>query len=443
MTTGSRAQDIPKLFVLPKGASQHARVVTLCHPRTLTAKRYFFCPDKGVYEFTKLAAPKTAPRSCLVAPIYGNKASQDMLPPCSGGLVLDSAELDQAHGSPTSSSILDGHIVESADLFLATPIDPLFLLLPVLCPIPSSTKSEPWKQVFLSADHLFDSLSDMSKHFCYLIDHGPTRVLLEERIAAVCDSVEAGGEKMYRLSNEKLLKELIVKAHRMVGKGLPETIEARFVRKTLEVPIMSVKREGSSLSANTNFDPEEESFVSQNATQTPSDPTDSQTSTSTSATLASNHSSSTTITLIPESVPVPAPEGVPQLLRLRTALSYLLASYVPHHLSTYLHKTLSSPSNLVDFTLLEQYLSHLSCLRTEALASRSLSDFSRKRSMNEDDEALGIRAEKKRKKEEEDKRKKSGESRGVRDLKKVDTTGMKKLSDFFGKGAPGNKKKNK
>ncbi len=63
--------------------------------------------------------------------------------------------------------------------------------------------------------------------------------------------------------------------------------------------------------------------------------------------------------------------------------------------------------------------------------------------MNEDDEALGIRAEKKRKKEEEDKRKKSGESRGVRDLKKVDTTGMKKLSDSFGKGAPGNKKKNK
>ncbi|KAI9872639.1 MAG: hypothetical protein M1830_001388 [Pleopsidium flavum] len=442
MTLDSRAKDVAKLFVLPKGASQHARVVTLCNPRTLTAKRYFFCPEKGIYEFTRLAAPKTAPRSCLIAPTYDNKANLDILPQCTAGSVPDLAELDQARGSPTSS-ILGGHIVESAEFFLATPIDPLFLLLPVLCPIPLSNKSEAMKQVFLSADDLLDSLSDTSRHFWYLVDHAPTRVLLLERIAAVCDSVMAGGEAMYRLSIDKLVKELTAKAYKMVDKGLPETIEARFVRKALEVPIMSVKREESSLSANTNFEPEEESLSSQNGTQTPSESTDSQTSTSTSATQVSSHSSSTTISLIAENISVSAPEGVPQLLRLRTALAYMLASYVPHHLSTYLHESLSSPSAFVDFTPLEQYLSHLSCLRAKALASRSLSDFSRKRSMNEDDEALETRAEKKRKKEEEDKRKKSGESRGVRDLKKVDTTGMKKLSDFFGKGATGNKKKNK
>lgn len=63
--------------------------------------------------------------------------------------------------------------------------------------------------------------------------------------------------------------------------------------------------------------------------------------------------------------------------------------------------------------------------------------------MNDDDEAIESRAEKKRKKEEDEKRKKAGESRGVKDLKKVDTTGMKKLSDFFGKGAAGSKKKSK
>ena len=44
------------------------------------------------------------------------------------------------------------------------------------------------------------------------------------------------------------------------------------------------------------------------------------------------------------------------------------------------------------------------------------------------------RAEKKRK-EEEEKMKKAGESRGVRELKKVNTSGMKKLSAFFGKAA--------
>ena len=39
----------------------------------------------------------------------------------------------------------------------------------------------------------------------------------------------------------------------------------------------------------------------------------------------------------------------------------------------------------------------------------------------------------KRKKDEEDKRQKAGESRGVKNLKKVNVTGMKKMSDFFKK----------
>ena len=55
--------------------------------------------------------------------------------------------------------------------------------------------------------------------------------------------------------------------------------------------------------------------------------------------------------------------------------------------------------------------------------------------MYEEDDAVETRAEKKRREEEEVKRKKAGESRGIRDLKKVDTKGMKKMSDFFGKAA--------
>lgn len=55
--------------------------------------------------------------------------------------------------------------------------------------------------------------------------------------------------------------------------------------------------------------------------------------------------------------------------------------------------------------------------------------------MYEEDDAAETRAEKKRRKEEEEEKKKAGESRGIRDLKKVDTKGMKKMSDFFGKAA--------
>ena len=54
----------------------------------------------------------------------------------------------------------------------------------------------------------------------------------------------------------------------------------------------------------------------------------------------------------------------------------------------------------------------------------------------EDDEAVEARAEKKRKREEEEKRKKS-ESRALKDLKKVNTKGMKKLSSFFTKKPTG------
>ena len=53
----------------------------------------------------------------------------------------------------------------------------------------------------------------------------------------------------------------------------------------------------------------------------------------------------------------------------------------------------------------------------------------------EDDDEDESRAEKKRKKDEEEKRKKAGESRGVKNLKKVNTAGMKKMSDFFKKKA--------
>jgi hypothetical protein len=57
---------------------------------------------------------------------------------------------------------------------------------------------------------------------------------------------------------------------------------------------------------------------------------------------------------------------------------------------------------------------------------------SRKRAIEDDDDRTAEREEKKRKKEEDEKKKKT-EGRAVKALKKVDTSGMKKMSAFFGK----------
>ena len=127
------------------------------------------------------------------------------------------------------------------------------------------------------------------------------------------------------------------------------------------------------------------------------------------------------------------PAEMQHLLRLRTALDFLLANYVPSQVSLSLRTLLStSISAPIDFKPLEGHLDQLDSLRRQAIAARSLSDYSRKRSINEDEEAGDTRAEKKRRKDEEEKRKRAGESRGLRDLKRTDVSGMKKMSDFFG-----------
>jgi len=128
-----------------------------------------------------------------------------------------------------------------------------------------------------------------------------------------------------------------------------------------------------------------------------------------------------------------APEGVIELLRLRTAFQFICSNYIAPYTSAALKKTLLSSQSPVDFEPLDTYLAHLVRLRQEALASRSLGDYSRKRGMDDDDETIEIRAEKKRKKDEEEKRKKAGVSVGLRKLQKVNTSGMKKMSDFFKK----------
>ena len=427
------ATQPPKLLILPEGRSRPARICTLAHPRTSNPSRYLFDPEKGICEFTKVAAPESTSRSWLIGhaglarPTIGIDNPKEASSTETFHVANKEAapDIEQATDRP----IADGYVLRNAELLIATPIDYLFLILPCFSS-PLAADSPSKKRLFLSADDLLEKLSEKSKHFNPISSHANTRQAMEERMQAVCDTVNAGDEKMYRLSEEKLLSELVLKAENMIARGLPTTIEERFIRKTLETPVLVLTREESTIS---------EANASQNDTamseSTISETAESQISTTTSDSKASATSAATGMTIPDDRISPSNPTSLYHLLRLRTVISYIFSSYIPPSLSTTLEALLSSAQSPIDFVPLDRHLADIAKLRAEALASRSLGDFSRKRSMYEEDDAVETRAEKKRREEEELKRKKAGESRGIRDLKKVDTKGMKKMSDFFGKAA--------
>jgi len=110
--------NAPIVFVLPEKRCQDARIVTLPNPATSIESRYYCCPEEGLYEFTKLAAPRKTPSSWLLAPDRGGSSSTG----------LDESAKQTTH----DAALVDGYTIEQPDLFIATPIDPLFLLLPAL-----------------------------------------------------------------------------------------------------------------------------------------------------------------------------------------------------------------------------------------------------------------------------------------------------------------------
>ncbi|KAI9783571.1 MAG: hypothetical protein M1839_003741, partial [Geoglossum umbratile] len=427
-TTPLPDSNPPKLSILPSGASLEARIITLPNPRTSAPTRYYFCPEKGIYEFTKITAPKKSPRSWLVVPPRTTPANAAS----SGDVSLEEGDSSARTPSDTPTETLSSepesiisksYITSSANLFIATPLDPLFLIIPALIPALDSEKSS--KQLFLSPDDHFDALASTSCHYGTILQNTKIRAMLVARMDAVCDTVDAGGDRMYRFNKEKLVRELLRKAGEVVEKGLPASLEERFVKRTLEVPVVCVKRE-ESFTLGGILGQEDETQPDVAGPQTPA--TESTVESQTSATSTSTSVSQLSKPALPNE-PLSASAKVVHLLRLRTALTYLITAYIPAHL------TLIPPSSLIDFTPLTTHLTHLASLREEALVSRSFGDYTRKRAFDGDDEEEESRAEKKRKKEEEERRKKVGETRGVRELKKVDVRGMKKMSDFFGKKA--------
>ncbi|USP74045.1 hypothetical protein yc1106_01319 [Curvularia clavata] len=381
------ASNPPKLFVLPKDASQNARIVTLDNPANDTSSRYFFCPEKGFYEFTRIAAPKRDCRSWLIT----------------GSPSEDEHAREGEKEDADDSRIGSGYVNKSADLFVATPIDLLFLILPALAP----KTAKDTKQHFLAFDDYLEMLSTSSPHWKALLSQCLSlKDMLEKRIRIICDTVDAGEETMYRISLSKLRDVLVAKAERMVKRGLPASMEEKFVKSALEVPVMNIRREESTISAVSNTDGE---------------------------TVETKEETTTISTTVQESEDSPAqalstPPEIPHLLRIRTSITYLTSSYMTPTLSALLTPLLTSL-----FAPLTTHLAAIASLKAEAAALRSITDnVSRKRAALEDDDKMAEREEKKRKKEEED-RKKKLEGRAIKQLKKVDTSGMRKMSSFFTK----------
>lgn len=429
---GPESSNPPQLFILPDNISQEARIVTFKNPRYLTETRYLVCPERGFYEFTKVGAPKTTPRSWLLSPQEITRTVED--DKCTAG--------SDAKGK--TEDISKGYVTKSANMFIATQVDPLFLVLPALAPKPTSKGSEPEKKLYLSGEDYIDRIGAKSNQLKTILRIEAVRALLESRMGAICDTVDAGDETMFRMNETKLLKEMMLKAQRMSRNGLPESMEEKFVRKALEVPMLSIKRDEGFM--HELIKGEEDAALAESGISTPTTESDnSQASVLTAAsssteisTAAASFSSDTTIVASKLELVKPiidAPDGIADLLRLRTAFSFICSSYLQPHLTATLKGLLSSPdTSPTDFSPLDTHLAHLAKLRQDAVAARSLNDMSRKRTL-EDDEEDESRAEKKRKRDEEEKRKKAGESRGVKNLKKVNTVGMKKMSDFFKKKA--------
>ncbi|KAG0155111.1 hypothetical protein PDIDSM_684 [Penicillium digitatum] len=357
------AEKPSKTFILPSSTSDNARLLSLPDPQSGELKRYFFCPNRGIYEFTVVSPPAHLARSILFIPRTRETASP--------------SEEEKKDPEKLSAQGLNGRSNRSWFLF-STFFSVLY------------------------SNSIDDDMPHIAKFF-------------------------AGDEKMFRFNEMKLVQEFVAKAERIADRGLPASMEEHFVRQALATPLMSVKREDVATS-------QEPSNESQEASKSE----ERQDSLSTVDTAMTPSVASPAGELTPVSQPPSeestASDHIARLLRISTALSFMKESYLPASMASKVDEILASAESPVDFEPLKDRLKQIADLRATALASRDMSNFSRKR--DHDDEEEDTRAEKKRRKEEEEKKSKAAQSQAVKNLKKVNTSGMQKLSSFFAKAAP-------
>lgn len=428
--TATEPQQKPlKSLILPSNVSDDARFVTLENPSTGKTNPYYFCRSSGLYEFTLITAPPSATRSILFTPSPPINSSQEVGQPDEEAKAINGDSSDAGPKSAQGSG--DGYVSKVAQLHVATPVDALFFIFPILAPSSKRTQAQ---KLFQPLDDILDAHENLSKPLRDILLHATFREQVEKRMTAVCDTVDAG-ETMFRLNMDKLAKELLCKAENVATNGLPPSLEERFVRRELELPLFNESRENASASATLAESTTEgpDSQASSSGTPSTSTTTTTTTTKASSVSMPSSTSTPATPAAPADSQDEAAPKsGLRQLLRIRTALSFILSSYTPPHLSSEIENILKSPESPMDFSPLTEHLKHIAELRAKAQEARAMYDLTRKRGIEDEAEAAEVRAEKRRK-EEEEKNQKAGESRAVKELKKVNTSGMKKLSAFFGK----------
>lgn len=401
IVTKPEQQQAPNVLLLPSALSSDARILNLRHPRDGLSKRFLFCPAHGLYEFTRVSHEPSEYRSMLFSKLTA----------------ADNVASDSQQPSMRSH----GYIAKEAQIMVATKFDMCFLLFALL----PSTMAGATKALFQPLDDLFEDIVSKDRHLRYVITNGRKHV--EEAMGRISDMADAGDERMYRISEPKTMVMLQQKVARIVEKGLPATLEERFVTRTLETPVLSVKREESKITVSAeDMDVTEDGAIAQTS--------DTQSSTASSApsVVFSEVSAASTTTTVELSEGVST--AITHLQRQRVALDFIVGSYLPSKVAAHVLEAFVRPDSPIDFTPLVDHMANLSKLKAEALAARSFGDFSRKRGLDEE-EAAEERAEKKRKQDEDEKKRKANTSRGVKDLAKVNVSGMKKMSAFFTKKA--------
>jgi len=393
------SRNPPKLIILPSPPpSSSARILNLPHPVNHTPTRYLIDPERASFhEFTAL------PASCR--------------PQQRRSWILSPSHSEQGPGDG------EGYVLEQGQLYIATPLDPIFLLLPILC----RSGEADWATLH---DHVFLFPHNSTRTYASLraILTPALEAKLEAGMRAICHvqgNMMGDGEAYYCLDLGKVAGVLVKKAKKMVERGTwPRSLEERFVREGLKVPEtgVEVRMEGEALEMSRAGT--EAVGLTPVARSTPLPPN--------MEVREDDAAAPQTLQLLHENNDIPA------LLRLRTALTYLISSYIPPTLRDRLISILytsetsfskSTQKPILDLRSLDAHLAHIATLRAHAQALRGLSEnIVRGRKHRREEDGDGDE-EKKRRKEAE----KKNVSLGVKKLMRADTTGMRKLSSFFGK----------
>ncbi|KAJ8607786.1 hypothetical protein MRB53_040082 [Persea americana] len=368
----------PSLTILPKDLSSEARILQIPSiSEHESVKRILLCPMKGFFEFTSIEDTITT-RSCLAAP--------------------------EGHDDNEVQHDDSGYVLKRPEILIATPVDPLFIVLPLML---KATEMEESSYLACS-DYVFGQEDASYADFKLLMRKSSFNNQLshlEARVASISEQLDLGEDQdaMYRFSPAKLYIVLLSKAEKLAKNGLPASMEDKFVRQALQKPVIFTAADEAEL--------QKQELAQQNLSV-------ADTKAEISAESMSEEVDETTASIM-------------QLQRIKIAFEYLTRAYVPQSLhATFNNKLLTGSSP--DFAPLMKLEEEIKQLKQQSQALRTLSDnISRKRAID-DEEAMERAGEKRRKKDEEEKKKKPV-SHGIKQLAKADTSGMKKLSSFFAK----------